>query len=53
MIISFFLPAIIDASNWIEFFPQNSEHNFENTKYYFMLKAGNLGYRYWFYAFCS
>lgn len=41
LIISFFLPAIIDASSWIEFFLQNSELNFENAKYYFMLKAGN------------
>ena len=41
LIISFFLPTIIDASSWIEFFFQNSEVNFENAKYYFMLKAGN------------
>lgn len=41
LIISFFLPVIVDASNWIEFFLQNSELNFENAKYYFMLKAGN------------
>ncbi len=41
LIVSFFSPTIVDASSWIEFFFQNSEVNFENAKYYFLLKAGN------------
>lgn len=43
VIISFFLPIIVDVTSWIKFFFQNSEINFETAKYYFLLKVGNWG----------
>lgn len=43
VIVSFFLPVIVDLSSWIKFFFQNSEINFETAKYYFLLKVGNWG----------
>lgn len=43
MIASLFLPTIVNVTDWIQFFFQNTEINFETAKYYFLLKAGNWG----------
>ena len=41
--VSLFLPVILEASKWIEFIFQNVELDFDNAKYYFLLKVGNWG----------
>ena len=43
MIVSLFLPTIVNVTDWIKFFFQNTEINFETAKYYFLLKVGNWG----------
>ncbi len=42
LIIAFFIPMIIDASSWLELCFQNTPLDFENIKYFFLIKAGNL-----------
>lgn len=41
--VSLFLPVILEASKWIEFIFQNVELDFDNAKYYFLLKVGDWG----------
>lgn len=43
LIVSFFIPEIINVSSCIDYLFQNSEVNFETAKFYFMLKIGNWG----------
>lgn len=41
LVIAFFIPSIIDACGLIELCFKNTTIDFENIKYYFLLRAGN------------
>lgn len=43
LVISIVLPSIANVSGLIESIFQSSELDFENAKYYFLLKTGNIG----------
>ena len=42
MIVAFLIPTIINATGWIELCFKNTKIDFDNIKYYFLMKTGNL-----------